>query len=246
MFVKGGKNICGVAIGVISLDSMCPKLRGHIKNPTTFDFPVAYKIVPGATVNRLVEQRDDALLEPFLDAACELEREGMRAITGSCGFLALFQRELANAVSIPVFASSLIQIPMVAAMFGRDRCVGVLTASRASLDDAHFKAVGAADINVHVAGMDEQKEFREVILESRRHDMDFALLEKEIVGVAGAMVDERPDIGAIILECTDMSTFAQQIQKATHRPVFDLTTLTKLVYESVCRHSYGNLEGVSL
>ncbi len=243
MLIQGGKNIWGVGMGVICLESMFPKLPGHIKNPITFDFPVAYKIVPGATIKRLIRERDQRLLEPFLQAARELQAEGMRAITGSCGFLALFQRQLADAVDIPVFASSLIQIPMISGMIGGNRSVGVLTASSDSLGGAHFEAVGAGAACVHVAGMDGQSEFREVILEGRRHDLDFSTLEKEIVDVAKAMVVEHPDIAALVLECTDMCSFAYQIQKATGRPVFDLTTLTKMVYESVCRRPYASFDG---
>ncbi len=37
--------------------------------------------------------------------AKEVEKEGVRAITTSCGFNAIFQEALANAVNIPVFTS---------------------------------------------------------------------------------------------------------------------------------------------
>ena len=62
-----------------------------------------------------------------------LEREGVRAITTSCGFLARYQRELASAVSVPVFTSSLLLVPLVFRMLQEDQTVGILTIDAASL-----------------------------------------------------------------------------------------------------------------
>ncbi|MCK5204007.1 MAG: aspartate/glutamate racemase family protein, partial [Desulfobacterales bacterium] len=114
MILQGGPNIYGFAIGILSLDSNFAKVPGHIKNATTFDFPVTYKIIKDARIPELMGQPDRTLLEPFIEAARELIRdEGVRAITGSCGFLAVFQKEIADAVDVPVFISSLIQVPIV-------------------------------------------------------------------------------------------------------------------------------------
>ena len=102
-----------------------------------------YRIVKGATAIRVVKEADPALLNPFIKAAQELEQEGVMAITGSCGFLALFQDDLADSVNIPVFTSSLIQIPMVYRMLRRNQKVGILTASISTLTGAQLKAAGA-------------------------------------------------------------------------------------------------------
>ena len=45
----------------------------------------------------------------------------MQAITTNCGFLAKFQREIAAAVTVPVFTSSLMLVPMVHRMFSWKR-----------------------------------------------------------------------------------------------------------------------------
>ena len=113
------------------------------------------------------------LLEPFLRAVRELEREGVWAITGSCGFLALYQRELADAVDIPVFMSSLVQLPLVQSQLKRGQKVGVLTASKASLTPAHLEAVGAGSVPVRIEGMDGSEEFDSVIIEAERNRIDF-------------------------------------------------------------------------
>jgi len=241
MILQGGSNIYGVPIGVLSLESSFAKPPGHIKNATTFDFPVTYKIVKGATVKRLINEADRNLLEPFIKAARELEQEGIKAITGSCGFLVLFQRELADAVDIPVFISSLIQVPMVHCMLRQNQKVGIITAKKDSLTQKHLCAVGAETTPVCIAGMDEQKEFCEVIIESKRNALDFDKFENELIYVAETLVRENPDVGAIVLECTDMPYFAHLIQKKVNLPVFDIITLTNMVYQAMVRKEYQGI-----
>ncbi|MEM7169281.1 MAG: aspartate/glutamate racemase family protein [Pseudomonadota bacterium] len=241
MLVEGGPNICGVTIGVLCLDSRFPKLPGHIKNVSGLPFPVLYETVRGATVAQLINEPSDQFIHPFIDAAQRLEVEGVRAITGSCGFLALYQRELAEAVSVPVFASSLIQVPLVHNMLRPGQKVGVLTASAARLTEAHFRAVGAAGIPVAIGGLENSEEFCEVILEGQRSVMNVTKIEQEVLGAAQSLVDENPEIGALVLECTDMPTFAHRIQARLRLPVFDLTTLATMVHDAVARMPYQGL-----
>jgi Asp/Glu/hydantoin racemase len=228
-----------VAIGVIGLDTTFTKIPGHIRNRATFGFPVVYEVVPGATAERVVTRADPTLLEPFVEAARKLEAQGVGAITTACGFLVLFQRELAAAVGVPLYASSLVQLPMVHRMLRPEQKVGLLTARQPSLTARHLRAVGAEDVPVAVAGMEEQPEFREVMLEARRAELDVDRLRREVLGRAGQLVRDDPDVGALLLECTDLVPFAHAIQAHTGLPVFDIVTLTEMVHASLTRRSYG-------
>ena len=241
MLMQGGPNICGATIGVLCLDSRFPKPPGHIKNPSGLTFPVLYETVKGATVAELVTRPSPDFIAPFIDAAQRLEADGVRAITGSCGFLALFQQELSAAVKVPVFASSLIQVPLAQAMLPPGRRVGVLTADARNLTERHFAAVGAGGLPVAVGGMEHSTEFREVILEARRDDMDIAKVRAEIVEAAARLVADHEDIGALVLECTDMPPFAAEIQDRLRLPVFDLTTLATMIHDVVCRQPYHGI-----
>lgn len=227
------------AIGVICLDTSYTKIPGHIRNRATFGFPVVYHVVSGATPERVVTQPDPALLEPFTDAAVQLEAAGVKAITSACGFLALFQAELASSVRIPVYSSSLLQVPMVHRMLGSGRTVGILTANASSLSPAHLAGAGAQGVPVRIAGMAEQPEFREVILEGQRDDLDPRRLGSEVAGVAERLVRANPDVGALVLECTDLVPFARDIQARTGVPVFDIVTLTGLVQASLSRRPFS-------
>jgi len=235
-----GPNRAGEAgpIGVICLDTSYGKIPGHIRNPATFGFPVILQVVVDATPERVVSRPDPALLQPFLDAAAALAAAGASAITSACGFLALFQRELAGAVAIPVYASSLLQVPMVARMLPPGRVVGVLTADASSLSQAHLAGAGADPAAVRVAGMAGQPEFREVILEGKRDELDPARLSHEVTGVAERLLRDHPEVGALVLECTDLASFAHDIQARTGLPVFDIVTLTNLVHASLSRRPF--------
>ncbi len=235
MIIKGGINICGVPLGVISMESYFPKPDGHIKYPASFGFPILYKTVKGATIDRLIRERDPELLKPFIEAAQELEREGVKAITGSCGFLALHQKALADAVSIPVFMSSLIQVPLVSRMLKSDQKVGVVVANSEALTQDHLTGVGIADEPMVVAGMQNQPQFSDVILKDLSNDLDMDIFEQELCSVVQLMLDDNPEVGAIVLECTDLSHFAPKLQQRFGLPIFDLSSLTRMVAATVER-----------
>jgi hypothetical protein len=226
-------------IGVLCLETSFTKIPGHIRNRTTFDFPVIYQEVAGATPERVVGQADPRLLEPFVHAAQELEAQGVAAITAACGFLVLFQKQLAKAVAVPLYASSLIQLPMVYRMLRPDQKVGLLVAKKRSLTRRHLEAIGGEHVPVCVAGMEEQPEFREVMLEGRRVELDADLLGREVVTQAQQLARANPDMGALIIECTDLVPFAHAIQSLIDIPVFDIVTLTMMVYQSLTRRPFG-------
>jgi hypothetical protein len=225
------------------MDTAFTKIPGHIRNRTTFDFPVRYQVVAGATAQRLVTQADPSLLAPFIQAAKELETAGVAAITGACGFLVIFQQELADAVDVPLYTSSLIQLPMVGRMIRADQQVGLLVAKERALTRRHLEAVGAESVPVCVAGMAEQPEFREVMLEARRTELDVDRLEREVLGVVERLArdsaDQGADLGALVIECTDLVPFAHKIQDRIGLPVFDIVTLTNMVYRSLTRRPFG-------
>lgn len=226
------------AIGVLCLDTSFTKVPGHIRNPATFDFPVVYRVVTGATPERVVSQGDPRLLQPFIDAARELEAQGAAAITGACGFLVLFQRELAAAVRVPLYASSLVQLPMVYRMLQPEQKVGLLVAKQPALTPRHLAAVGAEAVPVCVAGMAEQPEFREVMLEGRRDELDVERLRNEVLTEVERLAKDNPEMGALVIECTDLVPFAYAIQERIGLPVFDIVTLTEMVHRSLTRRPF--------
>lgn len=232
----GGHNICGVTLGVLALESYFPKPPGHIKNPSSLPFSVIYEMLDGITVPALLNAPDAAIKAQVIDAAKRLDAKGVRAITGSCGFLALFQKDIAAAVSVPVFVSALIQVPMIHHMTAAP--VGVLTASTPALTPAHLENVGAGGVPVEIQGLEQTSEFAEVILRNERTKMDLDAVAREVIAAGQALIDRAPDIGGLVLECTDLPPYAHAIQQALSRPVFDLTTLSCMVANAVQYKAY--------
>lgn len=220
-------------IGILMLDTRFPRIPGDIGNPATFPFPVRYHRVPKASADRVVRQGARDLLPAFIEGARALEREGVRAITTSCGFLARYQQELASAVSVPVFASSLILVPLVFRMLPAGKAVGILTIDSASLTPTELAGAGVpTDMPVVVAGMDAEEEFHRAILEDRVA-LDVERSRAEHVRVASRLVATHPNVGAIVLECTNMPPYRADIQRATGLPVFDIVHLVILIHQAL-------------
>jgi len=232
MNTRGGFTNYGQDVGILMLDTRFPRVAGDVGNARTFPFPVRYLTVKGASPERVVREQDPSLLEPFIAAARELEAAGVKAITTSCGFLAMFQRELAAAVSVPVFTSSLLQVPFLYAIFGRRGAAGILTARAASLGQRHFEACGITSIPLAVAGMDRSSEFTKAFMSAGSADsvLDYVLVERELGEAARDLVAREPDIRFLVLECTNMPPFRKAIQNACGRPVYDIVTLAEYVH----------------
>jgi hypothetical protein len=225
MRVQGGTNLYGFSIGILMLDTRFPRIPGDMGNAGTFDFPVRYHRVTGASPDRVVRQGQRELLPTFIEGARFLEREGVRAVTTNCGFLAKFQPEMAAAVSIPVFTSSLLLVPLVQRMLPPGRAVGVLTVNAPSLNREHLAGAGISpDTPLVVAGLETEKEFTRVLLDDLL-SLDVETARQEHLTVARRMVAQHPEIGAIVLECTNMPPYAKAVARATRRPVHHIISL---------------------
>lgn len=229
---KGGKLYYEIPVGILCLESYFPKMRGHLRNPHTYPFPTVMKVLKGLDIPKLLFYPSAEMAKPFIDAARELEKDGVRAITGSCGFMALFQKEIAEAVSVPVFMSSLLQLPLIRIMHGENARIGILTASKKALSPQHLESCHVAWDSVSVEGMEGNPEFWETIIEGKRFDFDVPKLEREVVGTALRFI-ENDKLDALLLECTDLPPFARQIQEQSNVPVYDINSLMKLVYSTI-------------
>jgi hypothetical protein len=216
----GGKGLYGARVGILMLETRFPRIPGDMGNALSWPFPVLYKVVPGASPQRVVHERAAGLLEPFLDAAAELVRSGADGITTTCGFLSLYQRELAAHVGVPVAASSLMQIPLVARLLPPGGRVGVLTISAASLTREHLIAADA-DPETPVVGTDGGSEFTRAILGDEIR-LDVAAAERDILDAGDALLARHPEIGAVVLECTNMVPYARALRDRLRLPVFSI------------------------
>ena len=219
MQVKGGKPLYGASVGILMLDAQFPRILGDMGNAGTWPFPVHYKIVRNASPDLVVRGQAKNMLNNFIDAGRELIADGVDGITTNCGFLALYQNELSEALQVPIASSSLMQISMVNSLLPGNKRAGILTISASSLNSAHLSAANVPD-NTPIGSTEGGAEFTRAILDSEP-EMDIAAARADNVAAAKALAAD-PSIGAIVLECTNMVPYAADIRAATGLPVFSI------------------------
>jgi Asp/Glu/hydantoin racemase len=220
MKASGGKAIYGASVGILMLEARFPRIPGDMGHALTWPFPVHYKVVRTASPDRVVRQGAAGLLDTFIAAARELAADGVDGITTNCGFLSLFQRELAEAVGIPVATSSLMQVAMVNALLPPGRRAGILTISATALTPRHL-ALAGVPAETPVGTTEGGREFTRAIL-GNEPELDVALARQDNIEAALRLKAAHPDLGAIVLECTNMVPYAADIRRATGLPVFTI------------------------
>lgn len=236
---RGGKAIYGAPLGILMLEASFPRIPGDMGNAATWPFPVLFRVVKGASPERVVLQGATGLLPDFLDAAAELVAVGAEAITTNCGFLSLFQQELAAHVRVPVATSALIQVPWVQSTLPPGKRVGVITVSGSSLTSRHLAAAGAP-VDTPFVGTEDGKEFFRVLILGEKQDMDIALAAKDILDAGRRLVATHPDVGAVVLECTNMPPYAHVLQEVLSLPVYDIYTLITWLHAGLRPHDFGS------
>jgi Asp/Glu/hydantoin racemase len=236
--LQGGYPFYAAPIGILLLDARFPRPPGDIAYAETFEFPVIYRVVKEATPSRVVEHAAAGLVDAFCAAAQALVADGVRAICTSCGFLALHQQAMSSAVHVPVFTSSLLQVPTLLAALPADRKIGVLTISGHSLRPEHFEAVGVPCLDrVVVAGLESAEALYRPIIDNTG-PLDVNAARAQVVAAAQALAKQNPDIAALVLECTNLPPYAAAIQRATGLPVWDAITLVRWVHAAVRQPEY--------
>jgi Asp/Glu/hydantoin racemase len=233
----GGKRLYSARVGILMLETSFPRIPGDPGNGLTWPFPVLWKVVPGATPDRVVRHKSAGLANAFLDAAAELVHLGADGITTTCGFLSLYQQQLAAHVRVPVATSSLMQIPLVERLLPPGKRVGVLTVHAPSLTAEHFIAAGA-NPETPVVGTDGGREFSRVMLDEK-HTLDAAAAEQDIIEAGEALVANHGDIGAIVLECTNMSAFARALSDHLLLPVYSFYSFVSWFHSGIAPRDFG-------
>ena len=227
---RGGKAVYGASVGILLLESRFPRIPGDGGNAGTWPFPMLYRVVGGATPDKVVRDRDGGIVEDFAAAARELVAIGADGITTNCGFLVLYQDRLAQACGVPVAASSLLQVPWVERLLPPGRRVGVVTVEAGSLTPRHLECAGARP-DTPVEGTEGGAEFTRVLLGDEL-ELDVGRAREEVIAAARRLVERNRDIGAIVLECTNMPPYAAEVSRAVGLPVYDF-------YSFVCWFQAG-------
>ena len=212
-------------LGVLMLQTRFPRVAGDVGHAASFAMPVRYRVVPGASAQRAVREGDVSLLAPFIAAAQGLVDEGASAITTSCGFLVQFQQAMQDALAVPVWTSSLLQLREL-------HRPGVLTVDAASLSAGHLAAANAPP-DTPVAGLRPGCHLQRVLLDDLP-ELDTALAERDVVDAALHLQAQHPRIACIVFECTNLPPYAQAVQRATGLPVHHLMSFVHQRWQALC------------
>lgn len=217
---QGGKTIYGASVGILMLETRFPRIPGDIGNAGTWPFPVQYRVVRGATPEQIVLHDPRLMADAFIEAGRDLVASGCDGITTNCGFLALIQDQVKQALGVPVATSSLMQVPMIETLLPAGKRVGILTISAASLSAAHLAAAGVP-ADTPVIGTDGGRCFsRDILGDAAQIDFDACRLD--LLDAASTLTNSHPEVGAIVLECTNMVPYGRDIRRATGLPVFSI------------------------
>ena len=191
----------------------------------------------------MINKKDPALIPNFIEAAEYLVGQGVRAITGDCGYMVTYQREVADAVDVPVFLSSLLQIPLILRFLKSSQKLAVIVANEISFTPDLLEAVGLTPkerSRLVVRGVQSKPHCRQVILEESGV-LDLDVIRDEVVAVAEEMLAEDQAIGAYMLECSELPVYSAAIQRATGLPVFDWISFIDYVEHSVVARTYEGI-----
>lgn len=223
-------------IGILKLETRFERFIGDIGNPDSLPYPTLIETVAGATADKVTSLKDDSLLDPFIAAGKRLVAKGANAITTTCGFLVLYQRELARHLPVPVATSSLLQIPIAQALLPAGKRVGVLTFDGANLGPRHLAAAGAP-LDTAVVGLDRASAFRADILGGP--PVTSELRRADALCCAAELARQEPQLGAVVIECTNMAPYSAAIGAELGVPVFDTVTLVEWLATGVRPHVYA-------
>lgn len=233
----GGKTVYGARVGILMLDTKWPRPPGDTGNALTWPFPVLYKVVPGATARVVIHGKGKGLGPAFLKAAEELVREGADGITTTGGFLAIFQKELAAHVNVPVASSSLMQVPLVQRLLPPGKRVGVLSVQGDRITPDHWDAVGAPH-DTPVMGTENGREFTRVML-GDTIDMDYEAAEQDIMEAGDALLRRHPEVGAIVCENHNMAPYAAALNARLRIPIFTVYTFVTWFQAGLAPRDFG-------
>lgn len=237
LYGNKGQCVSGYPLGILALDVAYPLIPGNVVNAYTYNFPVRVKIVKGATTKRIFNN-DRTLLDDFIQTAKELENEGVRAISGACGYFANFQEEMAEALNVPVFMSALVQAPWIKISLKKEKKIGVICAKGDSITKKMLESVGINDSSyLVIKGLEDTEQFGSLV-KCTKTEFNNNIVRNEVVG-ASLELAENNDLGAILLECSDLPPYSADIQRATNLPVFDYISMHNWIHHAVTQRRYN-------
>ncbi|WP_163969792.1 aspartate/glutamate racemase family protein [Oceanobacillus halotolerans] len=226
-----GQVYYGFTVGILMLDTYVPMIPGDVGNATTYSYPVLYRTLDNVTATKIAN-KDSTVVPEIIAKGQELVKNGAKAITADCGFLLYYQNQLRDALQVPVFLSSLLQLPFLFLMVNTTEKIGVITADSTLLNEQLLTEIGIQDMNrLSIKGLQNTSYFYDACVKESGV-LNEEGIKQEVVSLASQMVQEDPDIKAILLECSFLPPYSKAVQEAVGLPVFDYKTMIDYVHSA--------------
>ena len=216
-------------LGVIRLDYDYPPAPGDIDHPDSFSCDVYYKVVPGLTFEMCQKgQMTKEVQKRFKQSIKWLVKEkNVNGITGDCGFMMNFQGFARKITKIPIFMSSLCQLPAVTCGFAQKEQIIIMTANGKSLEPMRDLirdecGVDTQDKRYNIVGCEDVPHFGPAVANGDKVDTKKA--QPGIVKKAVEALKKYPHSRAFLLECTELPPYSDAIRFHTGLPVYDSIT----------------------
>ncbi|MEV8516929.1 aspartate/glutamate racemase family protein [Dactylosporangium sp. NPDC051484] len=225
----------GHDMGIVLLDIKIPRPSGDIGNARSFAYPVDYEVAAGATGKDMHTDPNERVMRSVLDAAQRLVARGVKALATSCGLLAVYHDKVVAELGVPMVTSSLLQIPLALRVISPGKKIGVVTVDSKALTPAHFTGVGVSDQDMRrvvIAGMEHTDAFFPAITRNGQ-ELDVDRARQDVLDVTAQLLEREPDIGGLVLECTNLCVYSDALREAFGLPVWDAVGLVDWLTASV-------------
>ena len=214
-------------VGILLLESTYMELPGGMGRADTYRFAARRQSVAGAQTSVVVSERFATLTDNYVTAAQELAESDVRMIGANCGFSVAFQDAVAGATGLPTMMSSLLMVPLISRIFnGR---VGILTFDADSIDSDRRQAAGwpeGLDVPIRdVTWSDAWMAMRS----TTRPALDYPLMRADVLKIVHELREDE-GVEAIIIECTAMLPFEDDMRQASGCVVFGVTSFLHYLY----------------
>ncbi|MEM8959429.1 MAG: hypothetical protein AAGC86_16640 [Pseudomonadota bacterium] len=214
-------------LGVLRLDYSYQPVLGDVDHPGSFAYKAIYRIVPGLSFEICQSgEITEEIRRNCIDAVRYLDSQGVRGITGDCGFMINIEPLVRDHTEKPVFLSSLDQLPLILTSIGPDAEVGVLTANSKTLHliEARLdRLAGVVDHSprIQILGCQNIPGFEAV---AKGEKVDTAKVSKGLRDLVGDFLANNDKVKCLLFECTELGVYANEIRLMSGLPVYDAIT----------------------
>ena len=211
-------------LGILRLDYNYPAAPGDIDHPGSFNYEVCYRVIPGLTFEMCqTGALTDEVKSQCIDAVRFLESQNVSGITGDCGFMINIQELVKENTNLPVFLSCLIQLPSIVLSLNFDEEIAIFTANSDALEPIEEELDRVCNLPAHdhrlkIVGCQDVPGF-EAVAEGKRVDVE--KVEPGIIDLTNKFLEKNPNVGCILLECTELPAYANALRDSTGLPVYD-------------------------